>query len=130
LFKRCSGRISKVNAYVGAPPKRYDLPEEPIPADLNWDLWLGPLPATIHFNNQLDPPISLDPEVNESSGEPGDGTEMGGGFTTDWVLICSTLHNGDSEWTGMVVEHHLLETDQNYVIQICQWSGNDIRTMG
>ena len=51
------GKITKVNAYVGAPPKPYDLPEEPIPADLNWDLWLGSLPATIHFNNQLDPPI-------------------------------------------------------------------------
>ena len=79
------GRISKVNAYVGAPPKRYDLPEEPIPADLNWDLWLGPLPATIHFNNQLDPPISLDPEVNEKFwGAWRWYTEMGGGFTTDW----------------------------------------------
>ena len=29
------GKITKVNAYVGAPPKPYDLPEEPIPADLN-----------------------------------------------------------------------------------------------
>ena len=59
------GKITKVNAYVGAPPKPYDLPEEPLPADLNWDLWLGPLPATIHFNNQLNPPISLDPAKNE-----------------------------------------------------------------
>jgi predicted dehydrogenase len=33
------GKITKVNAYVGAPPIPYDLPEEPIPADLNWDLW-------------------------------------------------------------------------------------------
>jgi predicted dehydrogenase len=79
------GKISKVNAYVGAPPKPYDLPEEPIPADLNWDLWLGPLPATIHYNNQLDPPISLDPEVNEKFwGAWRWYTEMGGGFTTDW----------------------------------------------
>ena len=39
------GKITKVNAYVGAPPKPYDLPEEPIPADLNWDLWLGSLPS-------------------------------------------------------------------------------------
>ncbi len=79
------GKISKVNAYVGAPPKPYDLPEEPIPADLNWDLWLGPLTAKIHFNNQLDPPISLDPEKEEEIwGAWRWYKEMGGGFTTDW----------------------------------------------
>ena len=79
------GKITKVNAYVGAPPKPYDLPEEPIPADLNWDLWLGSLPAPIHFNNQLDPPISLDPEQNEKLwGAWRWYKEMGGGFTTDW----------------------------------------------
>jgi len=79
------GKISKVNAYVGAPPTPYDLPEEPIPTDLNWDLWLGPLPASIHFNNQLDPPISLDPPKDEDIwGAWRWYKEMGGGFTTDW----------------------------------------------
>jgi predicted dehydrogenase len=79
------GKITKVNAYVGAPPKPYDLPEEPIPADLNWDLWLGSLPMPIHFNNQLDPPITLEPEQNEKIwGAWRWYTEMGGGFTTDW----------------------------------------------
>jgi len=79
------GKITKVNAYVGAPPKPYDLPEETLPADLNWDLWLGSLPKYIPFNNQLDPPISLDPDVNEKIwGAWRWYTEMGGGFTTDW----------------------------------------------
>jgi predicted dehydrogenase len=79
------GKITKVNAYVGAPPTPYNLPEEPIPADLNWDLWLGPLPATIHYNNQLDPPISLDPPKDEEFwGAWRWYKEMGGGFTTDW----------------------------------------------
>jgi predicted dehydrogenase len=79
------GKISKVNAYVGAPPTPYNLPEEPIPADLNWDLWLGPLTANIHFNNQLDPPISLDPEKDEEIwGAWRWYKETGGGFTTDW----------------------------------------------
>jgi predicted dehydrogenase len=79
------GKITLVNAYVGAPPKPYDLPEEPIPADLNWDLWLGPLPSPIHFNNQLDPPISLDPVKDEEIwGAWRWYKEMGGGFTTDW----------------------------------------------
>jgi predicted dehydrogenase len=79
------GKISKVNAYVGAPPKPYDLPAEPIPADLNWDLWLGSLPETIHYNSQLDPPISIDPEKNEQFwGAWRWYKETGGGFTTDW----------------------------------------------
>jgi predicted dehydrogenase len=79
------GKITKVNAYVGDPPRPYDLPEEPIPADLNWDLWLGSLPMPIHFNNQLDPPITLDPEQNEKIwGAWRWFKEMGGGFTTDW----------------------------------------------
>ena len=79
------GTISLVNAYVGPPPKPYDLPEEPVPADLNWDLWLGPLPADIHYNKELNPIISLDPPKDE---EYWAGWrwywETGGGFTTDW----------------------------------------------
>lgn len=79
------GKILKVNAYVGAPPTPYNLPEEPVPADLNWDRWLGPLTADIHFNNQLDPLISLDPEKDEEIwGAWRWYKEMGGGFTTDW----------------------------------------------
>jgi predicted dehydrogenase len=79
------GKITKINAYVGAPPKPYDLPAEPVPEDLNWDLWLASLPETIHFNNQLDPPITIEPEQNEKFwGAWRWYKEMGGGFTTDW----------------------------------------------
>ncbi len=79
------GTIEKVNAYVGAPPRPFDLPEEPLPAGLNWDLWLGPLPRRIHYNKELNPPISLSPEQNESFwGGWRWYKEMGGGFTTDW----------------------------------------------
>jgi len=79
------GNISLVNAYVGAPPTPYNLPEETLPADLNWDLWLGPLTGSIHFNHELNPPISLDPEQDEEIwGAWRWYKEMGGGFTTDW----------------------------------------------
>ena len=79
------GKIQKVNAYVGAPPKSYNLPPEPVPADLNWDLWLGPLPESIHFNNKLDPPISINPVRNEQFwGGWRWYKETGGGYTTDW----------------------------------------------
>jgi len=79
------GTIEKVNAYVGAPPKPYDLPAETVPEDLNWDLWLGSLTASIHYNHELDPPISLEPAEDEKIwGAWRWYTEMGGGFTTDW----------------------------------------------
>ena len=79
------GKISVAHAYVGAPPKPYDLPEETLPADLNWDKWLGPLPASIHYNNELNPLISLDPPADETIwGAWRWYKEMGGGFTTDW----------------------------------------------
>jgi predicted dehydrogenase len=79
------GKIEKVNAYIGAPPKPYDLPKETLPEDLNWDLWLGPLPGDIHYNNELNPTISLDPVKDETIwGAWRWYKEMGGGFTTDW----------------------------------------------
>jgi len=79
------GAITLVNAHVGPPPKPYDLPSVPVPEGLNWDLWLGPLPESIHYNPELNPPISLDPPRDE---EYWGGwrwyRETGGGFTTDW----------------------------------------------
>lgn len=78
------GKIERVYTYVGAPPTPYDLPEEPIPADLNWPLWLGPS-EYVHYNSQLNPPISLDPERNEQIwGAWRWYKELGGGYTTDW----------------------------------------------
>ncbi|WP_162415801.1 Gfo/Idh/MocA family protein [Cyclobacterium roseum] len=79
------GPVSKVFACVGGPPKPFDLPKETIPEDLNWDLWQGPLDAPIHFNNELNPPISLNPPENEKMwGGWRWYKETGGGLTTDW----------------------------------------------
>lgn len=79
------GKISNIKAYVGAPPTPYNLPQETLPSGLNWDLWLGPLPTSIHYNKELNPPVSLSPEQNEAFwGGWRWYKEMGGGFTTDW----------------------------------------------
>lgn len=79
------GQIEKVNAFVGAPPTPYNLPVEEIPEDLNWDLWLGPLSGDIHYNKELNPPITLNPPQDEQIwGGWRWYKEMGGGFTTDW----------------------------------------------
>jgi predicted dehydrogenase len=79
------GKISRVKVHVGGPPVPYDLPEQPIPAGLDWDKWLGPLNEYFHYNEQLNPPISLDPPVNEKVwGAWRWYKGMGGGYTTDW----------------------------------------------
>jgi predicted dehydrogenase len=81
------GNIKQVLVHVGQPehPKPYDLEAQPVPAGLDWKAWLGPLPAKIHFNEQLNPPISLSPEENEKLwGAWRWYRETGGGYMTDW----------------------------------------------
>jgi predicted dehydrogenase len=78
------GDLTKINAFVGPPPTPYDLPEEPLPADLDWEAWLGPMPY-VHYNSKLNPPISLDPVENETFWARWRYyKETGGGFTCDW----------------------------------------------
>ncbi len=78
------GEITHVYAHVGAPPTPYNLPREIMPVDLNWDLWLGPN-KYVHYNHELNPPISLDPPQDEQLwGAWRWYKETGGGFTTDW----------------------------------------------
>lgn len=80
------GKISQVLVHVGdnPHPKPYDLAKEEIPAGLNWEKWLGPIPS-LHFNDLLNPGISLNPEKNESAwGAWRWYKETGGGLMTDW----------------------------------------------
>jgi predicted dehydrogenase len=80
------GHIEKIYAKVGDPPAPFDLPEMPVPNNLNWNLWLGPLnDSKIHYNSDLCPPISLDPPENEKLwGAWRWYRETGNGFTADW----------------------------------------------
>lgn len=80
------GHIETIFAKVGDPPKPLDLPEEAVPASLNWNQWMGPLnDPRVHYNSQLCPPISLDPDVNEKLwGAWRWYLETGNGFTADW----------------------------------------------
>lgn len=38
------GDLKTIRIGVGAPPKPCDLPDQETPANVNWDLWLGPAP--------------------------------------------------------------------------------------
>lgn len=80
------GHITHIYSKVGDPPKPLDLPETAVPGNLNWNLWMGPLndPA-IHYHPDLAPPISLDPEQNETLwGAWRWYRETGNGYTADW----------------------------------------------
>ncbi|MEI6579667.1 MAG: Gfo/Idh/MocA family oxidoreductase [Eubacteriales bacterium] len=63
------GDVSEIHCVTNRPiwPQGGPRPEgeDPVPANVNWDLWLGSLPYPVHFNNQLDPPITLDPPEDE-----------------------------------------------------------------
>ena len=58
----------------------------PVPGNLNWNLWMGPLnDSKIHYHPDLCPPISLEPEEREKLwGAWRWYRETGNGFTADW----------------------------------------------
>jgi len=80
------GHIEKIYAKVGDPPAPFDLEKTPVPGNLNWNLWLGPLnDSKIHYHPDLCPPISLDPPEDESLwGAWRWYRETGNGYTADW----------------------------------------------
>lgn len=123
------GDLVSINAWVGGPAVPYDLPEEEVPQDLNWDKWLGPN-QYVHYNPQLNPPISLDPVQNEQFwGGWRWYRPTGGGLLTDWgahmfdiaqlalnkqnsgpVEVIPAGH-GDSEYIDYVYEDGLVMTN-------------------
>ncbi len=82
--KNSIGTLKNINAFVGPPPAPYDLKEESVPSDLDWDQWLGPNPF-VHYNPKLNPPVSLNPPQDETFWAAWRYyKETGGGFTCDW----------------------------------------------
>ena len=84
--KGAIGHIETIYSKVGDPPTPLDLPEMPVPAGLNWNIWLGPLnDPKIHYHPDLCPPISLNPDVEEKLwGAWRWYSETGNGYTADW----------------------------------------------
>ena len=80
------GHIEKVYVRVGDAPKPLDLPEMPVPANLNFNQWLGPLnDPKIHYHPDLCPPVSLDPPEDEKLwGAWRWYQETGNGYPADW----------------------------------------------
>jgi predicted dehydrogenase len=72
------GKISRVTAGFGGPPKPCDLPGQDAEAGLNWDMWLGPAPMR-PYNEILSPR-----GVHTHFPAWRNYREYGGGGVTDW----------------------------------------------
>ncbi|MBQ6087411.1 MAG: Gfo/Idh/MocA family oxidoreductase [Bacteroidales bacterium] len=73
---------NNVNPVTGAPAPN-NLPYMEVPAGLNWDKWLGPLPTTVRYHSDLDPIIT--PEKDEQLWGAWRWYKVsGGGLMTDW----------------------------------------------
>jgi len=80
------GHIEKVDVRIGDTPSPYDLPEVAIPANLNFNLWLGPLNnPNVHYHPDICPPLS--PATLQETGDWARWRyykETGNGFIGDW----------------------------------------------
>ena len=72
------GELKTVTVNVGGPPADCYLPEEPVPAGVDWDLWLGPAPWR-PYHSTLCPPASFTGWANWRSY-----CDYSGGGMTDW----------------------------------------------
>ena len=103
------GHIEKIYSKVGDPArpiaKMYEEygGVQPIPANLNFNLWLGPLnDPQIEYNYQLCPPISLDPEKREEFwGAWRWYRETGNGYTADWGAHMHDIANSAMGFDGL-----------------------------
>lgn len=66
------GHIEKVFVRIGEPPKPFDLPEMPVPSNLNFRQWLGPLNnPKVHYHPSMCPPISPPDYQEKENGRHG-----------------------------------------------------------
>ncbi|MDF1574742.1 MAG: Gfo/Idh/MocA family oxidoreductase [Bacteroidales bacterium] len=72
------GDIREINVSVGDPDMAVELPAEPVPEYLNWDLWVGPS-LFRNYHPELAPPIEDDGWANWRAYRG-----FGGGQVTDW----------------------------------------------
>ena len=79
------GKIKFMRAYVGAGPQPYTLETSAAPAGLDWERWVGPLPAEWlnKYNHTLNPLLD-EKGKDECWGAWRWYQGLGGGFTTDW----------------------------------------------
>jgi predicted dehydrogenase len=72
------GEVKEINVSVGDPWMACELPAEPVPDYLNWDLWVGPS-LFRNYHSELAPPIDDNSWANWRAYRG-----FGGGLITDW----------------------------------------------
>ena len=72
------GEVKEINVNVGGPVMACELPAEPVPDYLNWDLWVGPS-LFRNYHPELAPPIEDRGWANWRAYRG-----FGGGQVTDW----------------------------------------------
>ncbi|MBV9989407.1 MAG: Gfo/Idh/MocA family oxidoreductase [Chitinophagaceae bacterium] len=72
------GQVKEVLVTVGDPAVPFDLPGMPVPANLNWDAWIGPS-VVRPYHTELSPPIEQDVYPHWRNYK-----EYGGGILSDW----------------------------------------------
>jgi predicted dehydrogenase len=71
------GQIKKIIVNVGDPAIPYNLPEQPLPNGLDWNLWCGPAPL-LPYNSLVAP------EIVKTYPQWRDYKETAGGILSDW----------------------------------------------
>lgn len=72
------GEIKEIKVSIGPPPVKYDLPAQPVPKGLDWEMWVGPAPMNV-YNEELAPPMERNTFPNWRNYK-----EYGGGMICDW----------------------------------------------
>lgn len=72
------GDIKEIKVSIGPPPVKYNLAAQPVPATLDWDMWIGPAEMN-PYNEELAPPMERKIFPNWRNYK-----EYGGGMICDW----------------------------------------------
>jgi hypothetical protein len=72
------GTIKSVNVNVGPLPVLCNLPEQPVPAGMDWDMWLGPAPWGPYNSDRCSGSFNINGKSWRSFGD------YSGGGMTDW----------------------------------------------
>jgi predicted dehydrogenase len=105
------GDIKHVAVNVGGPPRECDLPAEPAPDYLDWNMWVGPAPMR-PYHSELSPHISVDVFPHWRSYK-----EYGGGGMTDW----GAHHFDIGQWG--------LGMDGNGPVEVMPPDGKDVKVL-
>ncbi len=123
------GQIHKCYVNVGGPPMQCNLPGEPVPDDIDWDLWLGPAPWAPYNSFRCGRAYGLSGKGFRSW------YDYSGGMMTDWgghkfggaMFALGLDHTGPVEITPPDDEHELLTYRFECGVLMYHGGGGNIR---